>query len=186
MRDDNQFKRKTYQVSQQAILLALINKHFSIALMLPKKRAITGRQFLCVKTIKNGNDVIEIDNFVHQRMKEYNNYATSIGIPMKTITRRGENNRIVENIHILLDILVELGYHFQTKVSTGKNYSLKFDTIKSFQLGKFSFNKNTIGQKGILINSYLNNLIATNNNRGQTVIVEKNDVNIEKFLLTGF
>ncbi|EDR28509.1 hypothetical protein EDI_193900 [Entamoeba dispar SAW760] len=163
---------RNYQVSQQAVLLALINRHFSLSLSAPKKKSVVAQQMITVNYLRRGSDTVAVDEFIHRRLAEIQQYDISQGVAPKTAARRCENNRIAEVNHLLIDILREFGYSFSTKVTDGKNGTIKTESVYSILYkGTTLFTRSTIQSSGLAINKYLNDLLFET----QTTLVSKNN-----------
>ena len=163
---------RNYQVSQQGVLLALINKHFSISLAAPKKKSVVAQQMIVINYLKRDTDVVLVEEFIHRRLGEIQRYDMANGVSKKTAIRRCENNKIAETNHLLIDILREFGYTFNTKITDGKNGTLKTETIYSISYkGMTIMTRSLIESSGLAINKYLNDILFET----QSVHIPRND-----------
>ena len=163
---------RNYQVSQQGVLLALINRHFALTLAAPKKKSVVAQQMIVITTLKRNDDVVLVDEFIQRRLLEIQRHDLEQGVTKKTAVRRGENNRIAEINHLLIDILREFGYSFNTKTTDGKNGTLKTETVYSVSYkGEIIFTRSLIQSIGLEINKYLNGILFET----QMMHLSKND-----------
>ncbi|ELP91607.1 hypothetical protein EIN_129870 [Entamoeba invadens IP1] len=179
MTDVNPFREtRNYRVYEQGVLLAILNRHFSITLVSPKKRSVVAKQFLTVRYLKKQTDVVDVEDFIQRRLKEIQTNAIKLGTPEKTATRRGENTRIVESIHILIDIVRELGYRTESKVNEGRNGNVSTETIVTIYIDKKVLKKEDIVRNGLAINNFLDSLLVAN----ETIIISKFDKTLDALL----
>ncbi|ELP92644.1 hypothetical protein EIN_369660 [Entamoeba invadens IP1] len=169
---------RNYQVYEQAVFVGLINRHFSISFISPRKKSIVAKQFLTVKAFWARNDVIEFNRFIQRRVKEIREYAIRHGTPEKTAIRRGENNKIVESLHFMLDFLRELGYKSETTTIGGKNGNARTEMIDSISFDNKRHDKKEIERMGILINDYIYKQFGLNNE----IVINRMDETINKYL----
>lgn len=109
---NEQFKSQHY-VLQQTLLIALINKYFSIELKRPLKKATILSQFIQIIKLTNEKESIEFSELVENRCNELYREDISNGISIKTAKRRMQLNRKIESIHLLEDILYLSGEQLQ-------------------------------------------------------------------------
>ena len=112
-------KRKTFKnvrnyiVDQQAVFIALINQYATISISRPAKKSKLTQQRIKVERIEfNEKDFIEVNAFVKTRSNEKYENDLENGIPRKTAIRRLTQYKILENQHLLSDVLFQLGYRF--------------------------------------------------------------------------
>ena len=142
------------QVYQQAIFIWLLNSHFDITIKTPLKKANVFEQILRVDKIKSESDEIFMNEVVERRIKTIFVHDIKNGVSEKTGIRRTENNRITEGLHLMIDILREMGYFFNSKIGNGKKGTVKTETVEAvFLSNKVIITRNDIQAKGKLINS---------------------------------
>ncbi|EDR27731.1 hypothetical protein EDI_104220 [Entamoeba dispar SAW760] len=149
------FKLRNYQVYQQGILLALLNKHFEITLQIPTKRSVVTRQYFKINELRRGNDSIKVEEYVEQRCKEKYLQDLSNGIPEKTARRRYDTNKITEQLHLLIDLLTEFGYSFVSKWTSGKKGAQIVETIQKVISPNVTILNKEIPVIGVQTNDYL-------------------------------
>ena len=148
-------KLRSYQVYQQSILLALLNRYFEITLQIPSKRSIVTRQFFKIEEIRNGNDVIKVEEYVEHRCKEKYEKDLLEGISEKTAKRRYDTNRITEQLHLMIDLLIDFGHLFNSKWTSGKKGAQIVETIQEILTPYEFISNNQIPLLGSRINDYL-------------------------------
>ena len=156
-----------YQCIAQSILIGLLSKHSEIELTKPNKKCLVTQQFIKINSIKfSEDDVIKMNDFIENRCHERKNYEIhSLENDERTATRRIQNYKRIETIHVLIDLLREFQYQFKSKYVEGKKGVLKLETIQSiYKDGKLILNSDDIHSKGLKMNDYLYNIILTSGN----------------------
>ncbi|ELP95120.1 hypothetical protein EIN_427860 [Entamoeba invadens IP1] len=167
-----QFREKrNYQVSQQGIFLAIINQYFEIDLLNPIKRSNVATQILRIDTLKRGEDIIHFNSFLEERCQTLFKNDIANGVSTKTAMRRLETNKVAEGLHLLIDILLELGYFFTSKVSKGVNGFQRIETVKIIHTKNRTFNRKMIEEIGQEANAFLFKELST---EGRSQICVKN------------
>ncbi|BFU20330.1 hypothetical protein EHI8A_212780 [Entamoeba histolytica HM-1:IMSS-B] len=159
---------KNYQVYQESILIKLLLPYCDIVFGKPSKKTTTTLQFLNIKELKFKNYSINITEYIERRCKEIIEMERRKGVKEKTSLRRYENNKFTECLHLLMDILSEFGYFFNTTKSQGKNGIAKSETIQQiFYKGFFMFSREQVELFG---KNYHNSLIQSINENSNLVI----------------
>ncbi|KAL7712678.1 Uncharacterized protein QTN25_009693 [Entamoeba marina] len=123
---------KNYQVIQQAVMLAYLNQFADIELKKKKKSVTNIYQFMQVVSISFSNgDNINFSDLISSKCIEMMKEEIEMGISETTAMRRFHKNRIVHSLHLLMDILSELGFFFNTYITNGKNGVVRAETIRS-------------------------------------------------------
>ncbi|EKE37296.1 hypothetical protein ENUP19_0057G0008 [Entamoeba nuttalli] len=147
---------RNQQVYQQGILLALLNQYFDIEIRKPLKKAHSFEQLIRIHRLIIGSESIDVEKFCDHRCKEKFQKDLCKGINEKTAKRRLENIRIVEMVFLLMDILMEFGYLFDTSCTKGKKGTVKYERIQNiFYNGKKIYDYNHFISIGKSVNSYL-------------------------------
>ena len=127
---------KNYQVYQEVTLIALINSFSSVKISL--KRRKLEREILTFfhvdEILIENEQVLEIETAVNQKCDSLKRCELNSGLSLQIAERRYHKNRIVETLHMLIDILVLYGVHFNTYVTSGKNGTIRQETIRSIEL----------------------------------------------------
>ncbi|KAL7721953.1 TATA-binding protein-associated phosphoprotein [Entamoeba marina] len=175
------FKRwKDYQSLQEAVL-GLLNKHCDIVYRNPFKKTVVTVQFISVdKLIFTENDVVDVIGFIQQRCKERMECDIQNGVSQKTAMRRYDNNKFSETLHLLCDLLIELGFQFQTTKTPAKDYQQTHETVVDiYNNDGFLFGKVDIMNKGKRINDYLCSMFTKT---GEEYKIKKKNAEIIKIL----
>ena len=102
-----------------------------------------------IESIGFPNGLLEVNDFVKTRSKRRYEIDVENGIPRKTAIRRLTQYKIMENQHLLCDLLFEFGYLFESQFSSGTTqptYGLFFDAVAgaNCKFGKRD-NNSTVG-----------------------------------------
>lgn len=171
---------RNYIVQQQAVFVALLNQYATVTISRPAKKSKLTQQRIKVESISfNTNDIIEVNNFVKKRSNQMYQHDLDVGIPRKTAIRRLTQYKILENQHLLSDILFHLGYRFTTYFTVGKNNTPKREIVDEIYLNnKLMYNKLSIISYGNCINEYLCSKLMLD----KSVTFEKHDSVLQSFL----
>ena len=162
------------QTIQQSILLGLLNNYCSITISQPAKKSTVTGQFIRVLSLDFGNgDEIQIDEFLKKRCSEQMKKDIEDGVSQKTALRRYQNNKKIEQIHLLMDILVEKGYRFQTRKMKGKLETKKLEMICSMQFQGKVFDIGEIAYKAEHVNMAIMKMLETNCKK---VVIERQKI----------
>ncbi|ELP86895.1 hypothetical protein EIN_044530 [Entamoeba invadens IP1] len=129
---------------QQTFCICLLSPFCKITLKKPSRRSSVTEQFFRIGNIYFAdNSETEVNAFLKKRCDEM--YATDVisGVPEKTAMRRYQNNKKIEMIHFLSDLVFFNGYNLTYSGKQGKitntlenidraewnGFSLKFDVI---------------------------------------------------------
>ena len=154
---------RNYQVYQQSLLISLLNQYAEIHISKPKKRSTSTCPFFTIdKIIFNQNDEIEISRLAERRSYEKKINDLDNNISIQTANRRYKNNKIIEILHILMDLLNEFIQPFETKTSEGRNGATKMETITKCRIGEMELNEEGIIEFGQSVNKQIMNLIQIN------------------------
>ena len=151
---------RNYQAEQQAVLIGLLNQQCDITLVKPFKKSVVSKQFQWIESIEFSNgDTVELDKLIENRCNMLRSNDLNEGVMKKTAKRRYENNKYVESLHYLRDMLLELGYFFNTVYSVGEHGRITTETIDEiFKDGKLLMDKKSIEDKGNRIITICENL----------------------------
>ncbi|KAL7723016.1 TATA-binding protein-associated phosphoprotein [Entamoeba marina] len=112
---------RDYQAWQQAVYICLLNSVCEITFSKPVKSCKSTTQFFSIKQLKFENDIIDVENFLQLRSCDKLKRDRISGVPNKTASRRYDNNKFSECLHLLMDILIENGYFVNARKSNGRN-----------------------------------------------------------------
>ncbi|KAL7718815.1 TATA-binding protein-associated phosphoprotein [Entamoeba marina] len=121
---------KNFESIQQAILIGLLSKFGSFTLLRPLKRSKVTFQTIKVESVSFSNDTININELVEQHCKQRYEMELSNGISIEKVKRRFDKNRFVFLSNLLLDLSLEFGYFFDTKMSRNTGGSIQLEKIR--------------------------------------------------------
>ncbi|EKE41211.1 hypothetical protein ENUP19_0085G0088 [Entamoeba nuttalli] len=151
------YKATNYQCAVEGILIALIAQHCTIEINKPSKKCLVTQQFIKVIKINfSQGDSINVSIFINNRCNERKEHEIKMNSDVRTATRRIQNYKRIETIHLLIDILREYGYLFKSKYVEGKKGVLKLENVTAiYYNNKLLLNIKTIFERGIKIINYL-------------------------------
>ncbi|ELP83541.1 hypothetical protein EIN_378760 [Entamoeba invadens IP1] len=151
-------KLRDYQTCQQGIFIGLLNKFCDITIIKPPKKAVITHQFVKIKTISfNFEDFIDIEEFLQRRCNDHKFDDMKQGCSEKTANRRFQTNKKTEALHLLLDVLGEVGYFFEVNTTKGKKGTMKLQNVERiYQNEKYLFGIDEIYDVGFKINEVMN------------------------------
>ena len=175
---DLQNRTRSKLAIDQAILLAILNRHCDIIFQETRK----GKNSFDVLRIKSlsfpDGDEVNISEFLKKRANEFYIEDISNNIPEKTSIRRMQTNRRVEMMHLLLDIIECLGYTIISKKPERKNKVNQMDIIQYISNDNVLLDFDRLGNIGIALNTSFLNLIKEKNYK----IVKMNDYYIQSIM----
>ena len=116
-----------------------------------------------LKTLDFGEgEEISVGEYLKSRCLDMKNDDLT-HVSEKTATRRYQNNKRIELLHLLIDLLIIRGeYEFDTKSVYGKMKTNKLETILSvYKDGKCVVKEDELMKKAEMINAYLVAKMAT-------------------------
>ena len=170
---------RNYIVEQQAVFVALLNKYAAITISRPIKKSTMTQQRIKIESISFPKETIDINDLVKQRSFTLYENDLKNGIPHKTAIRRLTQYKIMENQHLLSDILFEIGFRFTTYFTLGKNNTPKTEIVSSISKDGLLFTKPKIIQIGNKINEYF----CSSLKKEKSVTFSRNDDFLQSFLL---
>ena len=158
------FKRtREYQTMSCSFMVNLLTQYFDVELEKPKKINIDAMPFLFIKSLSREHEVIDVEQVISNRVRCIYESDLAHGDSANKAQRRLVNNKIVETLHYLIDLLEMLGVEITVRSTTG-NFYRKRDNIKSIKVGSRCYNKEDITTYGEMIHSSLISKIQ----KGQT------------------
>ena len=169
------------QSLQQSILLGLLNKYCSITISQPAKRSTVTDQFMRIISLNFGNgDEIKIDEYLKRRCIEQMQKDINEGVSEKTALRRYQNNKKIELIHLLMDILNEKGYSFTIKKMKGKLETKKLEMFSSIKYQGKVYSIDKLSYQADYVNHLILDMLKS---KDKIVVLEKQKVINEHFVL---
>ena len=172
---------KNYQSIQECMLIGLLNSYSEIKIKKPFKKAMVTVPFVAIdKIIFNKTDIINVSEFLNKRCQERMNYEIQIGVSSKTALRRYKTNKFSETNHLLMDLLLDLGYLFNTTIPPHKKNLQAHETIQAiFDREGRCYTRQMINLIGSKINAYFAAYFEFNKD---PIILEKNHKQIEEII----
>ncbi|ELP91059.1 hypothetical protein EIN_267950 [Entamoeba invadens IP1] len=154
---------RNYQAEQQAILLALINKTYSITVEHPLKKSKLTIPFLkIIQFTSDDSQPVYFNNIVEQQIKVLQNEDLKNGVTQKTVNRRKDVHRITEVIRLLISFARDMGFDIKTKKTSGSKGSVK-ESIKEIHFNNVVLTKQTISEIGRNISNEMEKKMANAN-----------------------
>ncbi|ELP83480.1 hypothetical protein EIN_376550 [Entamoeba invadens IP1] len=126
-------EQRNLQTLQQCLCICLLSEFADITIKQPAKKSTVTQQYMRMKSIDFGDgELIVLKDYLKKRCIEHKNDDIARGVPVKTAVRRFQNNKKIELLHLLIDLLiVRGGYEFDSKYTEGKSGTNKQEFIKS-------------------------------------------------------
>ena len=146
------FRRtRNYQTEQQSLFIGLLNMVYNITIDHPRKKSKITLPFFSITRISTDKEVIELKEIMSYRLHHLHQEDVKRGCSEKTAARRQEVYRVSEQLHILMNLLRDIGFQIESKKTTGNKGTQKESARKIFY-NDFSFDKNYIEERGTMIN----------------------------------
>ncbi|KAL7719541.1 TATA-binding protein-associated phosphoprotein [Entamoeba marina] len=148
---------RNFQTLQQSLCIALLSEFATITIKQPAKKSTVTQQYMRLKSIDFGNgDCILLNEFLKKRCTEQKVDDINSGVSVKTATRRYQNNKKIELLHLLIDLLDLKGYVFESRYTEGKPGTNKQESIKKvLRRGRVIVDDDEMIEKSEAINSLL-------------------------------
>ena len=166
---------RNYQTIQQAIFTALLSEYCTITIKQLARKSVVTQQFMRMRSLDFGyGEVIVPNEYLKQRCGELRQEDLESGVIAKTAARRYQNNKKIELLHLLIDLLsIVGGYEFESRFIEGKARLNKQENIKKVILnGKVLLEGDELSRKGEKINMIISERLA--NQKGD-LIIQKGD-----------
>ena len=169
---------KEFYVIQQGILLSLLNKHCGFTLKKQKKKAKVTSAYPKVSKLYFDNETIDVQQLADTICRPvYQEECNSSKV--QTAMRRFEKNKKIFVQHLLIDLLREKGYYFESKLARKSTKTYRLERIERIYYGKdLIVDFASIIEKGSNINAYFNSLFDQT-----SVTIQKNCEVLINYLL---
>ncbi|GAB1222732.1 hypothetical protein ENUP19_0121G0086 [Entamoeba nuttalli] len=114
---------------QQTLCICLLSRWCRITIKKPTRRSCVTEQFFRINSIEHEEDKIDVYSFLKKRCNEMYLFDIQRGVSEKTAIRRYQNNKKIEVIHLMEDILREYGVELETKTTEGKSGINRLENI---------------------------------------------------------
>ncbi|EKE40696.1 hypothetical protein ENU1_082290 [Entamoeba nuttalli P19] len=177
-------KSRNHQSEQQCILIALLNLKFDILLEKPRKINTESLSFFKVLELIDGRNRINLKTLTDTKVQSLIKENQINGIDEKTIKRRLEVYKIMEHIHVLLDIAQSVGYKIKTNY--GKRTTLRDNRLlESFEIDGLEVNNIDLDSRGRIIHEVLVNY-SSQTSSGYSFIIKKENPKLQSILFKEF
>ncbi|KAL7721873.1 TATA-binding protein-associated phosphoprotein [Entamoeba marina] len=172
-------ENKNLESFQQGLLLAILNEFCGVTLEKRRRKSVVTVGMPSVRYLHFGEDVIDVKQLAE--IQCYNAFEEEIqkGKNKQTTLRRYEKNKRIFVHNLLLDICIEKGFFFNSKLSKKSAKSLQLERITQvFFNYSLIYNSDEIVSIGGRINDYLSSLVATDHQ----VTLQQNDSHLYQFI----
>ncbi|EDR24248.1 hypothetical protein EDI_306170 [Entamoeba dispar SAW760] len=177
-------KTRDQQSEQQCILIALLNLKFDILLEKPRKINTESLSFFKVLELVDGRNRINLKTLTDNRVQSLIKENQINGVDEKTIKRRQEVYKIMEHIHVLLDIAQSVGYKIKTNY--GKRTTLRDNRLlESFEIDGLEVGNIGLGSKGRIIHEILINY-SSQTSSGHSFVLTRENPRLQSTLFKAF
>ena len=154
---------KNFYSIQQGILIALANQIGSISIQKPRKSAKLTNTYPSVKTLHLHFEDVEIMQFTNDFCERLFTEQCNDVNKRQTAVRRFEKNKKVFMQNLLIDILAEKGFFFDSEMARQSKKTFRLERIQRvFYNGDLIINEDEFLMRGKLINDYLCSLFNEN------------------------
>ncbi|GAB1222700.1 hypothetical protein ENUP19_0121G0175 [Entamoeba nuttalli] len=143
---------------QQTLCICLLSRWCRITIKKPTRRSCVTEQFFRINSIEHEEDKIDVYSFLKKRCNEMYLFDIQRGVSEKTAIRRYQNNKKIEVIHLMEDILREYGVELETKTTEGKSGINRLENITGIYISN-----QVIPFDGLIMNLIEINHILLNN-----------------------
>ena len=172
---------RDYQSQQACILLALLNLHYDIVCERPFKSTSRSLQFIKISKLINSNGTINVKQMTTERINNLLKEDNRKGITEKTLLRRKDVYKVTEHLHVICDLALQIGVHFDIKTDKRTIEQDRF-TIRKIVYDGIIFDKVDIVQIGTNIHKMLIDLFVGLNHTS-TLTLPKCDTEVMSYLL---
>lgn len=149
------FRRtRNYQTAQQGVFIGLLNTVYNITIDHPRKKSKITLPFYTIVKISTDKEVVEVKEIMSYRLQHLHDQDVTQGCSEKTAARRQEVYRVTEQLHILMNLMRDIGFEVESKKTTGNKGTPK-ETARKIRFNDFVFDREYIEERGNLINELL-------------------------------
>ena len=111
-------EKRNCLIEQFSVLCSMANKNSPITVKMNfSKNLLKTKRRINLVQIGEGNGLINVEEFIEQRLKENYKNDKKKGIDKKKAKRRNEIRKFYEQNHLLIDILREENYFFNSNLT---------------------------------------------------------------------
>ncbi|KAL7720691.1 hypothetical protein QTN25_001917 [Entamoeba marina] len=175
----NKRELRDYETFQQAILLGLLNQFCAITIKRPRKQTtVTTKNHVLVDLIFD-KEKLEIAKLTEENCKPKYLSDIKAGMNVPAAFRRLDKNKRIYAQNLLIDICVEKGYFFNSKLARKSKKNLRLERIESIYFkSNYQMGLEDIINRGKCLNNYFCSLVE----KEKKYTLTKNDEFITKLL----
>ncbi|KAL7716515.1 TATA-binding protein-associated phosphoprotein [Entamoeba marina] len=175
----NKRELRDSETYQQAFLLGILNEFCSFTIKLPRKKTIVTSNFHVLVDLVFINERMNILDLIETHCKPKYEYELKSGMNFAAAFRRYDKNRRIFTQNLLIDLCVEKGYFFNSKLARKSKKNLRREVIESvFYDNYFLYDLNEIQIRGKYLNKYFTSVLQTN----KSSCIFKNDPCVKTLL----
>ncbi|ELP85002.1 hypothetical protein EIN_079040 [Entamoeba invadens IP1] len=153
---DKQQMMMTLQSKMQSVLIMFLLKYCDMTVGRPHRKCFKTVQFLKIKQLRFGNDILDIQKFVRVRCQEMTVQENSRGISQKTALRRTQLLKRQEVIHLMSDLLLSFNVFVEIEKEEGEGIDGRLNVFKN---GILLITRSKVEYIGAVINQYICSLL---------------------------
>ncbi|ELP95207.1 hypothetical protein EIN_429830 [Entamoeba invadens IP1] len=177
---------RNFQTLQQSLCIGLLSSICEVTIKQPAKKSVVTQQYMRIKSLDFGDgEILVVNEFLKKRCIEQKNDDVVHGVPQKTAVRRFQNNKKIELLHLLIDLLeIRGGFDFESKYTEGKVGTNKQESIKKvMKEGCVIIGAENLIEKADCVNKIITDKLA---NCKKELIIKRKDKTIAEVLHTFF
>ncbi|KAL7721835.1 TATA-binding protein-associated phosphoprotein [Entamoeba marina] len=175
----NEKDMKDLESFQQAVLLALLNQSCGFTIQRPFKQSKSVKSKPEIYYIRIGEETINLHELAEEQCKYFYDKGKQENIKLKTAQRRHFKNKSTFTTHFLIDLSVEFGMFFNSKMSKKSTKCLQIERINEiFYKDNLILSRSEMILRGRAINNFLMSLVHDS----PIVEIPVNDPRLEKYL----
>ncbi|ELP92572.1 hypothetical protein EIN_073950 [Entamoeba invadens IP1] len=150
---------KEFYVIQQGVLLAFINSYCGFSIKKQKKRAKVTSAYPKISKLVFPNETIDVQQLADSICRPVYEEECKHVSKKQTAMRRFEKNKKVFVQHLLIDILSEKGFFFESHLARNSTKTYRMERIERIYFdGRLVMQFEDFVKRGSAINNYLNSL----------------------------
>ena len=166
---------KDFYSLQQGVLIELLHQYCSITLKQQKKKVSVSCAYPQIISLDFGNEVLNVEEIADMLYRPvYEEERAKLSQTQTAMRRFGKNKKIFVQ-HLLIDILREKGFEFQSTLARNTGKTLRLERIeKVYYDGKLVMDFNEFIEKGQMINFVLSDLL----DRHHSLLIPRGDEDV--------
>ena len=149
---------KEFYVIQQGVLLSYLNNYCGFTLKKQKKKAKVTSAYPKLSKLYFDNETIDVQELADKICRPVYK-EECVTTKVQTAMRRFEKNKKIFIQHLLIDLLREKGFYFESKLARKSTKTYRLERIEKIYFeGKLLMDFEQFIEKGDAVNSYINSL----------------------------